>query len=191
MSHLGSPTRVVVEFKCKTCRNPCWIDESCLTNYECDGQPLEVMRPVHGIPTRCITCVRVYQASYKLRDLVVQNPHLLTDGMGGVSEVPSWEDPKDVAKVNTPKESLGDGRDDDERRGFLEKMIESFVNSAGKGMTEEEVYGYSDEASMHRRMSQTSTQVGEEEPGKKEVADEDDAKLISPDEEMEATDKPN
>lgn len=44
---------------------------------------------------------------------------------------------------------------------------------------------------MHRRMSQTSTQVGEEEPGKKEVADEDDAKIISPDEEMEATDKPN
>lgn len=70
-------------------------------------------------------------------------------------------------KPNVAEESLGDGMDETERQSFRDKMIQSFVDSAGKGMTEQEVYG--NETGLHRYTSHTSTQVEEDGDGRTEA----------------------
>ncbi len=72
MSGLRTPPGVTVNYVCGVCRNSMWISESCLEKYECDGQPLELMHPVDGIPTRCSACVRINQAAQELSNLIVR-----------------------------------------------------------------------------------------------------------------------
>ena len=122
-----------------------WIAQSALDKYECDGQPLELMHPVNGVPTRCSTCVRINEAVRELNNLVVRNPYLATDGMAGAPPKFDWE--TEAATDNKSCEedsedgSHGDGMSKQERQEFLDKVVQSFVNTAGKGLTEQEVYG--------------------------------------------------
>jgi hypothetical protein len=131
-----------VGFDCRMCHTPYWISKESINKYECDSLPLDLMNPERGVPTRCTTCVRIYQATVQLKNLVLMKPHLLTDGAADEPEVPSWDkEPEQDTKSNSAEESLGDGMDDAERKKFLEKMVQSFKDTAGMGLTEEEVYG--------------------------------------------------
>jgi hypothetical protein len=131
-----------IKFDCRMCHTPYWISKESIDKYECDSLPLDLMNPERGIPTRCTTCVRIYQATVQLKNLVTVKPHLLTDGAADEPEVPRWDkEPEQGTKANSAEESLGDGMDDTERKKFLEKMVQSFKDTAGMGMTEEDVYG--------------------------------------------------
>ena len=56
--------------------------------------------------------------------------------------------------------SAGDGKTRKERKEFQDKTFQSFVNTAGQGLTEEEVYGK--DVLQGGRESRASTQVDED-----------------------------
>jgi hypothetical protein len=145
-----------IGFDCRMCHTPYWISQESIDKYECDSLPLDLMNPERGIPTRCTTCVRIYQATFQLKNLVMMKPHLLTDGAADEPEVPSWDkEPEQDTKANSAEESLGDGMDDMERKKFLEKMVQSFKATAGMGMTEDEVYGDDYQRSLCKSLADT------------------------------------
>lgn len=118
------------------------------------------MYPESGIPTRCSACVRVSQAITQLENLVVMKPYLLTEGVAGEDNTPDWDkEPEQSTRSHSAEESLGDGMDERERQKFLKKMVQSFQDTAGKGMTEGEVYG--DGAGRDLYESLASTQIVE------------------------------
>ena len=137
------------------------MSSSCLEKYECDGQPLHAMHPVNGIPTRCSACVRINEAVYTLDDLVLQKPFLTTEGMAEAPEALGWEkvQEKKAWEYDDEEGSLGDGMSKEERQAFIDRIVQSFYDSAGQGMTEQEAYG--EEAGRDGRQSQASTQVDE------------------------------
>ena len=185
-----------------------WIAKSCLDKYECDGQPLEWMHPVNGIPTRCSACVRIKQAVQELNNLVVRrkffippaqqtcsppfdiatlraigrntssllaspfqtctnrnaDPYLTTGGMAAAPPKSDWEsDPEEKKPFdwdNRDDGSAGDGMTKKERQEFQDKIVKSFVDTAGQGLTEEEVYGK--DAVDDGRESRASTQVDDD-----------------------------
>ena len=120
-----------------------WIAKRCLETYECDGQPLEHMRPVNGIPTRCTSCARIKKTIEALKNLIVQQPFLVTEGMAGAPAKMAWEteEPDNKQESESEDGSRGDGMTKKERMAFREKVIKSFVETAGKGLTEDEVFG--------------------------------------------------
>jgi hypothetical protein len=156
MSGLRTPPDVVMNYDCRTCKSGYWIGQESLDKYECDGIPLNDMRPVNGIPTRCTACARITQAVHDLNNLVVQKPYLLTDGMAGAPALSPWETDNVKPKFDREVESLGDGMDKKERQEFLSNIVQSFCNTAGQALTEEEVYG---DKCQNERDSRASTQV--------------------------------
>ena len=134
--------------------------QECLDKYECDGQPLDSMHPIQGIPTRCSACTRIARVAQELNNLVVREPYLITGGMSTAPRKPSWDlVEKKSFECDKDEGSLGDGRNDKERQQFLDKVVQSFINTAGQGMTEEEVY------------SQGAPQCGRDSPGSNEAVE--------------------
>ena len=89
------------------------------------------------------------------------DPYLVTDGMAAAPPKSDWEsDPREKKPFdwdNSDDGSAGDGMTKKERQEFQDKIIKSFVDTAGQGLTEEEVYGKND--LRDGRESRASTQV--------------------------------
>jgi hypothetical protein len=162
MSGFESPPFPVIDFTCHTCKSPCWIDQQCIVKYECDGLSLHTMHPVNGIPTRCCTCVRIALAVCKLKALVIRKPYLLTEGMAAAPEKEAWEEDPDEKEFRYDSDEgfEGDEREKREEEALREKMVKSFIATAGKGFTEEEMCD--GETVGNGRESRASTRVEEE-----------------------------
>ena len=77
-----------------------------------------------------------------------------------------WEsDPQEKKPFdwdNSDDGSAGDGMTKKERQEFQDKIVKSFVDTAGQGLTEEEVYGKDASAPEDGRESRASTQVDDD-----------------------------
>ena len=133
-----------VGFTCRDCDKDDWIARSALQEDSIDGCPIEYLEMRYRRPTRCQICGILKGVDEALRNLLSRFPFLETEGMATAENMKELE-VNGLVKPYRSQEERGNGEESDvmtveERQAMCDKVVNSFVKTAGQGITEEETF---------------------------------------------------
>ncbi|KIV80489.1 hypothetical protein PV11_07987 [Exophiala sideris] len=143
--HYHNSVKMCFKFLCKDCKLEKF--EYCKEYVE-SGRTwctITVENPLGAMKKKCETCVLMREVTHRLNVLVVREPYLVTEGMGGAPEKPAWE-MEEVKEVNwygdsDEEEAESDGYTKEERDRIRAEALDAVSKRFDRMKVEQEEKG--------------------------------------------------